>query len=60
MGLFRKENTSTNVLFTKTFLHNYESLSSLDCLGIEEKHLKNNEFVYGEFRKQLDRNSVGN
>ena len=43
-----KENTSTNILFTKTSLHDYENLCSLDCLGIEEKHEKNNEFVYGE------------
>ena len=33
-----KENASTNILFTKTSLHDYESLCSLDCLGIEEKH----------------------
>ena len=29
-------------------------------MGIEEKHEKNNEFVYGEFRKQLGRDSLGN
>ena len=29
-------------------------------MGIEEKHEKNNEFVYGEFRKHLDRDSFGN
>ena len=33
-----KQNASTNILFTKTSLHAYESLCSLDCLGIEEKH----------------------
>ena len=43
----RKENTSTNILFTKTSLRDYENLCSLDCLGVEEKHEKN-EFVYGE------------
>ena len=47
-----KENASTNILFTKTSLHDYENLCSLDCLGIEEKHEKNNDFVYGEFKKQ--------
>ena len=42
-----EENASTNILFTKTSLHDYENVCSLDCLGIEEKHEKNNEFVYG-------------
>ena len=54
-----KENASTNILLAKTSLHDYENLCSLDCLGIEEKQ-KNNEFVYGEFRKQLGRDSLGN
>ena len=27
---------------------------------MEEKHEKNNEFVYGEFRKQLGHDSFGN
>ena len=45
-----KENASTNILFTKTSLHDYEN--SLDCLSIKEKHEKN-VFVYGEFRKQV-------
>ena len=40
-----KENNSTNILLTKTSLHDYENLRSLDCLGIEGKHEKNNEFV---------------
>ena len=52
-----KENASTNILFTKTSLRDYENLCSLDCV---EKHEKNNEFVYGKFRKQLGRDSVGN
>ena len=43
-----KENASTNILFSKTSLHDYENLCSLDCLGIEEKHEKNNQFVYGD------------
>ena len=51
---------STNILFTKASMHDYENVCSLDCLSIEEKHEKNNEFVYGEFRKQLDRDSLGN
>ena len=40
-----KENVSTNIFFTKTSLHDYENLCSLDCLGIGEKHEKNNDFV---------------
>ena len=55
-----KRRCSTNILFTKTSLHDYEKLCSLDCLCIEEKHDKNNEFAYQEFRKQLGRGSVGN
>ena len=55
-----KENISTNILSTKMSLHDYENLCSLDCLGVEEKHEKTNEFVYGEFRKQLRLDSVGN
>ena len=51
-----KENASTNILFTKTSLHDYEN--SLDCLGIKEKHEKN-VFVYEEFGKQLGRDSFG-
>ena len=47
-----KENTSTNILFTKTYLRDYENLCSLDSLGIGKKHQKNNESVYREFRKQ--------
>ena len=29
----------TNLLFSKTSLHDYENLCSLDCLGIEENHV---------------------
>ena len=47
-------------MFTKTSLHDYENLCSLDYLGIEEKQEKNNEFVYGEFRKQLGQDSLAN
>ena len=54
------ENASSNILFNKTSLHDYGNLCSLDCLGIEKKHEKNNEFVYGEFRKQLGQDSLRN
>ena len=46
-------------MFTKTSLHDYENLCSLNCLGIEEKHEQNNEFIYREFRTQLGRDSLG-
>ena len=55
-----KENSLINILFTRTPLHDYENLCSSDYLGIEEKHAKNNEFVYREFIKELDRDSIWN
>ena len=55
-----KENASTNILFSKTSLYDYKNFCSLGCLGIEEKHETNNESVYGEFRKQLGRDSARN
>ena len=30
----------TNLLFSKTSLHDYENLCSLDCLDIEENYVK--------------------
>ena len=35
-----KENTSTNILFTKASLYDYENLYSLECLALEGKHEK--------------------
>ena len=49
----------TNLLFSKTSLHDYENLCSLDCLGIEEKHSKPDDLVYEKFRKQLHRSPEG-
>ena len=40
-----KENASTNILFAKISLHDYENLYSLDCLGNEEKHDKEKQRV---------------
>ena len=45
-----KENASTNILFTKTSLHDQENVCSFDYLST----------VYGEFRKQLRQDSFGN
>ena len=41
----------TNMSFSKTLLHDYEKLCSLDCLGIEER-LDDINYVYEEFLKQ--------
>ena len=49
----------TNLLFSKTSLHDYENLCSLDCSGIEAHHVKSDDLVYDKFRKQLERNSNG-
>ena len=49
----------TNLLFSKTSLHDYENLCSLDYLGIEENHVKSDDLIYDKFRKQLGRNSKG-
>ena len=49
----------TNLLFSKTSLYDYENLCSLDCLGIQENHVKSDDHVCDKFRKQLGRNSEG-
>ena len=49
----------TNLLFSKTSLHDYENLCSLDCLAVEENYVKSDDLVYDKFRKQLGRNSQG-
>ena len=49
----------TNLLFSKTSLHDCENMYSLDCLGIEESHVKSDDLVYDKFRKQLGHNSEG-
>ena len=40
------------MLFSKTSLLDYETLCSLDCLGIEERRDDSN-YVYKDFQKQL-------
>ena len=35
-----KENEITNILFSQTYIHDYEKLCSLDCLGVSEKQDK--------------------
>ena len=50
----RKETGFTNLLFSKTSLHDYEKCFSLNCLSIEERRDDCN-YVYEEFEKQLGR-----
>ena len=33
----REKNDITNILFNQTSIYDYESPSSLDCLGVSEK-----------------------
>ena len=48
-----------NMLFSsKTSLHDYEKLCSIDCLGIEERRDDSN-YVYEEFQKLLGRGPGG-
>ena len=49
-----QETGVTNMLFSKTFLHDYEKLCSLDCVGTEERRDDSN-YVYEEFQKQSGR-----
>ena len=37
-----QENTATNMLYSKTTVHDYENLSSFDVLRIEENYTKGN------------------
>ena len=47
----------TNFLLSKTSLHDYKNLRSLDCFGIDENHVKSDDLVHDKFRKQLGRKS---
>ena len=49
-----QETGVANMLFSETSLHDYETLCSLDCLGIEERRDDKN-YAYEEFKKQLER-----
>ena len=53
-----QETGSTNMLFSKLSLHDYQKLCSLDCLGIE-KWCDDSNYVYDEFQKQLRRGPGG-
>ena len=40
-------------MYSKTLVHNYENLRSLDVLEVKEEHVRRDEIVYDEFKKQL-------
>ena len=53
-----EETAVTNMLFSKTSLHDYEKCCSLDCLGFE-KGRDNSHYVFEEFQKQMGRELGG-
>ena len=46
-----RETGVTNILFSRTCSHDCQKLSSLDCLGFEERRVGSN-YVYEEFQKK--------
>ena len=45
-------------MFSKTSVHDYENLCSLDVLGVKEEHARQDEVVYDEFKKKLLRDGM--
>ena len=43
-----QETGVTNMLFSKTSLHDYQKLCSLDCQGVEDRRA-DSDYVYQEF-----------
>ena len=41
----------TNIMLSKTLLHDYKNLCSLDVLEVREEHVRRDEVVYDEFKK---------
>ena len=54
-----QETGPTNMMFSKTLVHDYKNLCSLDVLGVKEEHVRQDEVVYDEFKKQLSQSSEG-
>ena len=54
-----QESGLTNIMFSKTSVHDYENLCSLDVLGVKEKHVRRDEIVHNEFKKQLSQSPEG-
>ena len=46
-----QESGLINMMFSKTSVHDYENLYSLDVLGVKEEHVRRDEVVYDEFKK---------
>ena len=53
-----QESGLTNMMFSKTSVHYCENLRSLDVLGIKEEHVRQDEVVFDEFKKQLSQSPV--
>ena len=47
------------MMFSKTSVYDYENLCSLDVLGVKEEHVRRDEVVYDEFKKQLSQSPEG-
>ena len=43
----------TNMMFSKTSVHDYENLCSLDVLGVSEEHVRQDSVVHDEFKNNL-------
>ena len=54
-----QEYTVTNMRYSKTTVHDYENLCSLNVLGTEENHKKGNSVVCEEFQQHLWRSPEG-
>ena len=46
-------------MFSKTSVHDYENLCNLDVLEAKEEHVRRDEVVYDEFKKQLSQSPEG-
>ena len=51
----RRDKDVINIFFSQTFIHDYEKLCSLDCLGVSEKQDKPDEYVYKKFKEKPGR-----
>ena len=53
------QESSLTSMFSKTSVHDYKTLCSLDVLGVREEHVRRDEAVYDEFKKQLSEGPEG-
>ena len=54
-----QESDLTNMMFSKTSVHDDKNLCCLDVLAVREEHVMRDEVVYDEFEKQLSQNPEG-